>query len=326
MSSVNLYDVLDVKQDCNMEEIKKAYIRLSKRFHPDKKNGDPEMFELIVHAYGILSNPETRKEYDKLYKIIKRSDKSHEELKYQSQKYYETEIVSKKPEDAIKDFKKEFEYMDKKVNYDRKIENKKLNTNEISRMIDDLRLTREQEDIENIHENIFEDNFNLSKFNAVFDELHKDSKEIIPHNDKPTPWNEIQGLNDNYGNIDSYDELFDDDQNNVLNNNYSSINISMPVKKVNKKDITKINNANYTTTHNFKDDNYKKSIQEKLKERELQTQQLQDRKLSDYEKPTFGGYGIFENIGIDLNNAELLDDIDIKRKYQKLLLERNKNQ
>ena len=50
MSTVNLYDVLNIEQDATKNQIKDAYIKLVKEFHPDKPKGDAEMFELITHA------------------------------------------------------------------------------------------------------------------------------------------------------------------------------------------------------------------------------------------------------------------------------------
>src|SRR4029079_7732954 len=90
MSTVNLYDVLDVSQDCTTKDIKNAYKKLVLEFHPDRMGGDEEMFELITHAYNILVNPVTRAEYDEIYLLSKQVDSSHFDLKSKSTTYYES--------------------------------------------------------------------------------------------------------------------------------------------------------------------------------------------------------------------------------------------
>ncbi|RMD88684.1 MAG: J domain-containing protein [Calditrichaeota bacterium] len=64
------YAILKVNPKSSIEEIKKAYRRLAKLYHPDKKEHEgsevnEERFKEISEAYQILSHPEKRKEYDK---------------------------------------------------------------------------------------------------------------------------------------------------------------------------------------------------------------------------------------------------------------------
>lgn len=64
----NYYDILGLKQDCSQDEVKKAYRKLSLKFHPDKNEGDEyfsEMFKQVNEANEILSNPVKRSEYDR---------------------------------------------------------------------------------------------------------------------------------------------------------------------------------------------------------------------------------------------------------------------
>ncbi|CRG93869.1 DnaJ protein, putative [Plasmodium gallinaceum] len=63
---MKLYDVLGVQKNASLDEIKKAYRKLSKKYHPDKakdKNSN-NRFNEIVEAYEILSDDEKRKMYD----------------------------------------------------------------------------------------------------------------------------------------------------------------------------------------------------------------------------------------------------------------------
>ena len=64
------YYILGVNSKASSDEIKKAYRKLSTKFHPDKNDGDDffeERFKEIQEAYEILSNSERRPAYDRQY-------------------------------------------------------------------------------------------------------------------------------------------------------------------------------------------------------------------------------------------------------------------
>ena len=65
----NYYEILGIKSDANAEEIKKNFRELAKKTHPDKtkENSEQEMIK-INKAYEILSDEESRKNYDKYMK------------------------------------------------------------------------------------------------------------------------------------------------------------------------------------------------------------------------------------------------------------------
>ena len=66
-ASKNLYEVLGVSKTASPDELKKAYRKLAREHHPDRNPGDraaEERFKEIQGAYDVLSNPETRKQYD----------------------------------------------------------------------------------------------------------------------------------------------------------------------------------------------------------------------------------------------------------------------
>src|SRR5215510_4443940 len=62
------YEVLGIKRDAKPEEIKKAYRRLARKYHPDVNPGDKaaeERFKLTSEAHDVLSDPKKRSVYDR---------------------------------------------------------------------------------------------------------------------------------------------------------------------------------------------------------------------------------------------------------------------
>ena len=67
MAKRDYYDVLGVKKSSSDQEIKKAYRKLAKKYHPDTNPGDKnaeKMFKEVTEAYNVLSDQEKRKLYD----------------------------------------------------------------------------------------------------------------------------------------------------------------------------------------------------------------------------------------------------------------------
>ena len=67
MSKRDFYEVLGVSRSASKDEIRKAYKKLARKFHPDVKPADPDSekkFSEITEAYDVLSDEEKRKNYD----------------------------------------------------------------------------------------------------------------------------------------------------------------------------------------------------------------------------------------------------------------------
>ena len=72
---ITLYNVLGVKDNATLEEIKASYRKLSLIYHPDVTGGNSEMYLKIQNAYNTLSDPQKRMEYDmRLYRLMHQSN------------------------------------------------------------------------------------------------------------------------------------------------------------------------------------------------------------------------------------------------------------
>ncbi len=68
----DFYEILGVKDSASQEEIKKAYRKLAKQYHPDANPTNPkaaDRFKEIGEAYSVLSDEKKRKQYDQMKKL-----------------------------------------------------------------------------------------------------------------------------------------------------------------------------------------------------------------------------------------------------------------
>lgn len=76
----NYYDILEVSSKSTKDEIKKSYRALSMKYHPDRNKNDTNMvskIQIINEAYEILSDDDSRKQYDRKITMTEGSINGH---------------------------------------------------------------------------------------------------------------------------------------------------------------------------------------------------------------------------------------------------------
>lgn len=85
----NYYEILGLNSKANLSEIKIAFRKLAKLYHPDKNPNGIEHFTKILKAYEVLSDPSLRASYD--YKITYHNHQTNVYTKTTAKKHTFTE-------------------------------------------------------------------------------------------------------------------------------------------------------------------------------------------------------------------------------------------
>src|SRR5210317_188867 len=93
MDFIDYYKILGIDKNASETDIKKAYRKLARKYHPDVNPNDKEAekkFKEINEANEVLSNPENRKKYDeygKDWKHAEEYEKARQQDHYQRSTY-----------------------------------------------------------------------------------------------------------------------------------------------------------------------------------------------------------------------------------------------
>lgn len=88
MAFIDYYKILEIDKSANEADIKKAYRKLARKYHPDVNPNDESAktkFQEINEAHEVLSDPEKRKKYDKYGKDWKHADEFEKQKHHQQQ-------------------------------------------------------------------------------------------------------------------------------------------------------------------------------------------------------------------------------------------------
>lgn len=77
MAFIDYYKILGVDKNIAQKDVKKAYLKRAKQFHPDLHPDDPKAkakFQALTEAYDVIGDPEKRAKYDKYGEQWKQAD------------------------------------------------------------------------------------------------------------------------------------------------------------------------------------------------------------------------------------------------------------
>lgn len=111
------YSILGVSPDASPEEIKRAFRKLALETHPDRNPGDPaaeERFKKINEAYGVLSDPHKRAEYDRFRGLGFQNGGSYGPsggFGYSQEDIFRDFFMSRQAQEVFSEMRREFERM-----------------------------------------------------------------------------------------------------------------------------------------------------------------------------------------------------------------------
>lgn len=333
MATVDLYDVLNVEPDCSQEEINKAFHKMVKKYHPDKKGASQDLYELIVSAHEVLKSKKSRAEYDDIYRISKKADKEHISFQNDFEQYLKMQEDAQNPnahKEAKMRFEDEFKQLDSKHGFNRKLLDETLTKKETAQMLKDLMLARDQDAIDFEQDSLFEkDKFDNDKFNEAFELMHDsgldNSRDLVGY-DVPSGFTSFdsgfidanysgaeRNIEDLYG--ENEDDMFGYDGQTFGNARFSN----KKSKKLNINDVNKLTGKSKTREFDKRGDtDYAKKLEEMLREREAEYDPDIDLDINyDTDDVTYQFSQEFG--GSQVSRVMFDNDESIRERYDKLL-------
>lgn len=336
---INFYDVLGLELNASNTEIRKAYATLSKKYHPDKIDGDEfntKLFELVQRAWETLGDAKKKAEYDFYLKNEQKNKKNdHVNLKKSFESFLETqeltpEELEKRKTQAKIDFEIENRSIDRKHKIDRNEENiKAIDKDEMNNRFEELMLQREQDAIEYSQKNLFENrDFNLGKFNAAFD-MYKDKMGggmDIMQRSNVAAYNGFGGASDNFTSLNNFGNFYQEGED---ESGFARFDFG----KENRMDINidNLKPADYTNGVGRMTDD---EIKRKMAEHDAFNNEIENIRDNDFLKNEFfkndkNDYRFLQEVGIDNNTIEWNNEDEVLKELigydDKIIKEINKN-
>lgn len=266
-NKLDLYNILKSDKYDDLKTIKRRFLKLSKKYHPDKSGGNLDKFNLINIAYNILANEQSRQTYNNMINQTQIND-------YVSLKSGYNDFVTTTTSNLTADEAKiEFERKKKELEKKHKINDQQTNNQNLDKLIAERnQLTLN----DTIDPNLMNRAFDHKKFEAAIFQQSTD----ITLNKLPSAIIPNQKFNDELNTV--FDNLYDENTS-TSSKNYASLD-----------EAFKINTVGLTN-------NFDPNINNKLEQYKAETQQLYNLAPSEYQNNY--DYGkITENLITDLDN------------------------
>ena len=106
------YKILDISDSSNQEGIKKSYRKLALELHPDHNPNDPtseNKFKEITEAYGVLSDPNKKQEYDRFRSdYLSGRTTSSSRFRYSQEDIFSSMFQGQNARDIFEELNREF--------------------------------------------------------------------------------------------------------------------------------------------------------------------------------------------------------------------------
>jgi curved DNA-binding protein CbpA len=208
---LDYYSILNLDSNAKDLEIKKNYLHLAKKFHPDKFKGSPEIFKKISDAYYTLKDPIKREDYNKRLKIKRKRKYKEKQHKKENQEKENT---------VMQEFSK-YEEDFKKINIEKEFT--QFTKTKIKTTPDEIKTFRED-----MEKNMTKREYQIRQFLNAVQEEQKKNKSISYQFYKSIGLVNEEKLKSNK----SYDQLVKDEINKIKNKFKINEEIKIEEKKM----------------------------------------------------------------------------------------------
>ena len=326
---IDYYKILGIESDADVKQIKRAYHKRLRLYHPDnikdKSNKDEmrkntEKYKLINEAYNILGNELRRKAYD----TGKKFESSHSKG-FESQKNSFVEFIKLQEQNMTDDDKKlaqlKFEMNRKELNAKHGYDESKVDPiakEEYNRKVEDLMLQREQEELSIQHDNMFEGkSFDPTAFNKAFEKRklmeakkgrgkNDGSLVKVGNNDGIMAFND--GMDSGFATIDAYSELYATGNYNGGGDSFAGVGSGLigPGDNASSDDISidseDIPNTYDTHNKGVSKDDMDAMLQRELASRDMQSKEFENMSVKDFGSALDDKFGISKDFGFMVGN------------------------